>query len=202
MLKSMIFIDYENFEINYSIYYKNQGVTIPRLDYNKFPRNLVKNISPNYDLVKTLMFIPKPDDFLMQDTYYKNRYEWFDSIRSINNLTIIEGEHIARPAPTFKREQMDVTNHSTYYVSEKGTDVNLTAHLLTKGFMNAYDVAIIVSGDTDYIPVIEILNTLGKSVVIVGVEGQNLYKFKKIADRQVFLKDTFFKTCLLSQSKH
>ena len=144
MLKSMIFIDYENFEINYSIYYKNQGVTIPWLDYNKFPRNLVKNISPNYDLVKTLMFIPKPDDFLMQDAYYKNRYEWFDSIRSINNLTIIEGEHIARPAPTFKREQMDVTNRSTYYVSEKGTDVNLTAHLLTKGFMNAYDVAIIV----------------------------------------------------------
>lgn len=199
MLKTMIFMDYENFDINFSSYYRGKGLTIPHLNYNMFPKKLIELLNQDLTLVKTFMFVPKPDDFLMQDSYYKNKYEWLDSIRTINNLTIIEGSHIARPAPKLKKEQMVLEDRNTYYVTEKGTDVNLTTHLLTKGFMNAYDVAVIISGDTDYIPVIEILNTLGKLTIIIGVEGQNLFKFKKVADRQFILKDSFFRTCMLSQ---
>ncbi len=201
MLRTMIFIDYENFDISLSSYYKSNNLPAVRLDYNKFPRKLTEYINPDFALVKTFMFVPKPDEFLMQDPYLKSRYEWFDSIRTINNLTIIEGAHIARPAPKLIREQMVIGDHSTYYITEKGTDVNLTAHLLTKGFMNSYDVAVIISGDTDYIPVIEILNTLGKSVIVAGVEGQNITKFRKLVDRQIILKDAFFKTCALAPPK-
>ena len=69
-------------------------------------------------------------------------------------------------------------------------------HVLTKGFHNAFDTAIIMSGDTDYIPVMDILNTIGKNVVVVGVKGQNLFKFKHHTDAQLILDDNFFQNCL------
>ncbi len=91
---------------------------------------------------------------------------------------------------------MDINNPATYYIEEKGTDVNLATHVLTKGFHNAFDTAIIMSGDTDYIPVMDILNTIGKNVVVVGVKGQNLFKFKHHTDAQLILDDNFFQNCL------
>lgn len=91
---------------------------------------------------------------------------------------------------------MDITKPNSYYVEEKGTDINLASHLITKGFMNAYDTAVIMSGDTDYIPVLDILNTLGKTTVIVGIHGQNLFQFRHHSDDQIMLDDDFFQTCL------
>ena len=69
-------------------------------------------------------------------------------------------------------------------------------HTPAKGFLNAYDVAVIVSGDSDYIPVLEILNTIGKITVVVGVKGQNMVKLKKYADDMIILDKEFFDKCL------
>ncbi len=41
-------------------------------------------------------------------------------------------------------------------------------HLIAKGFLNAYDVAVIVSGDSDYIPALEILNTIRENNCCCG----------------------------------
>lgn len=50
---------------------------------------------------------------------------------------------------------------------EKGSDVNLASHLLLDGFRNAYDVAAVISNDTDLVEPIRIATQeLGK---IVGV---------------------------------
>jgi len=91
---------------------------------------------------------------------------------------------------------MSISNPGSYYAEEKGTDINLAAHLITKGFMNAYDTAIIMSGDTDYIPVLDILNTLGRNTVVLGGQGQNLYQFLHHSDDQLLIDDALFQTCL------
>ena len=202
MLRAMIFVDFENFNINRDNLYKSGNKITPHFDYTKFADNLVNLLQIDITIVKSIYFVPKPDDFLIQDDFYKNKNEWYDSLRSINNISVIESNHIARPAPGLTNQDMKIADKTTYYITEKGTDVNLTAHLLTKGFMNTYDVAIIVSGDTDYIPAIEILNTIGKSVIIVAVKGQVLSKFKKVTDRQVLLDRTFFKKCELAKTKN
>ena len=67
---------------------------------------------------------------------------------------------------TLKGISLDLTNPDTYYTEEKETDINLATHMLAKGFQNAYDIAILVSGDTDYIKVVETLHNIGKTVVI------------------------------------
>ena len=48
-------------------------------------------------------------------------------------------------------------------MTELGTDVNIAIHSLRMAFFNAYDAAIFVSGDTDYLPIYETLRMMGNS---------------------------------------
>ena len=67
--------------------------------------------------------------------------------------------------------------------------------MIAKGFLNAYDTAVIVSGDSDYIPVLNILNTIGKVTVAVGVHGQNISKLRSLADDTIILDKAYFDKC-------
>lgn len=216
MQRAMVFIDFENFDIAKYNYYKrksleeaqekaaNAGLPIPdtapvsnpRLDFNELPKKVVKLLPEQHVLAKTFLFAPKPDQFLMADSRRAGTYNWINGLKNQKYFTVVEGTHSARPVSGFSYKTMSIENPSSYYVEEKGTDINLAAHLITKGFMNAYDTAIIMSGDTDYIPVLDILNTLGKNTVVVGVQGQNLYQFIHHSDDQILIGDELFQSCL------
>jgi uncharacterized LabA/DUF88 family protein len=48
----------------------------------------------------------------------------------------------------------------------KGVDVTLTKDLLVNAFHRNYDVAVIIAGDGDYVPVIEELKRMGRTVYV------------------------------------
>lgn len=55
---------------------------------------------------------------------------------------------------------------------EKGSDVNLAAHLLHDGWRNEYDVALVMSQDTDLLePLRMVRDDLGKTVGLVWLDG-------------------------------
>lgn len=197
MLKAMLFIDYENFSIAKQNYYKNKEIENPKLDFKKFPLAINSRLNPQHVLVKTFLFVPKPDDFLIQNPHRAAVYNWIEKLKNQNHLSVIEGYHIARPTNSNDPNTMDINDPSSYNIIEKGTDINLAVHVLTKAFHNAFDTAIIMSADTDYLPIFETLNMMGKSVVIAVVDGQNIGKFKELSDAQIFLDDKFFNKCLL-----
>lgn len=47
---------------------------------------------------------------------------------------------------------------------EKGIDILLATDMVSLAFRNAYDTAILVSGDSDYVPVVKEIQELGKRV--------------------------------------
>lgn len=49
---------------------------------------------------------------------------------------------------------------------EKKTDVNLACALLQGAYENQYDIAYVVSGDSDLVPPVEIVRQLGKTVIV------------------------------------
>lgn len=216
MQKAMVFIDFENFDIAKYTYYRRRcwaqaleearlnglpdPISVPtdnpRLDFNLLPQKVVELLPKPHILVKTFLFAPKPDAFLMDDPHRVSKYNWINGLRNQKYFTVVEGMHSARPVAGYRYDTMDINDPASYYVEEKGTDINLATHLITKGFMNAYDTAVIMSGDTDYIPVLDVLNTLGKTTVVVGVEGQNLRQFLHHSDDQILLDDTLFQLCL------
>lgn len=196
MQRVMVFIDYENFSIATLNYYREIGDWSPKLDYNKVPAEIVAMLPGNNELVKTFLCAPKPDDFLMQDERRKITYNWINGLKNQKYFTVLEGQHVARPVSGYTFKTMSIEEPSSYYVVEKGTDINLSTHLLAKGFLNAYDTAVIVSGDTDYVPVLNILNTIGKVTVVVGVQGQNLSKLRQYADDTILLDKDYFDRCI------
>jgi uncharacterized LabA/DUF88 family protein len=196
----MVFIDYENFEIARQKIYKTNNPNdaryqAPWLDLVKFPRELVRKVSPEFNLTKTFLFVPEPDDFLKTAPWRKKKYDFLKGLGTRDFFTVISGRHVARPVAGYTHETMDIDDKKTYFIDEKGTDVNMAVQMLTKAYHNAYDTAIIVSADTDYIPVCDILNTIGKTVVVVGVKGQQLPKFRSCSDKQVFLGLDFLQKC-------
>ncbi len=192
MLRGMVFIDHMNFDIALQKYYKSLNKPTIKLDYNKLFRNVCAQIS-NVDFLKGFIFVPKPDEFLMKDKYLENYYNWVTGMKNAPYTDVIEGRYVARPVD--ENIPMEIDNKSTYYKVEKGTDINLAAHAISKAFYNSYDIAFFLSADTDYIKVYEVLKSIGKITVVVGVKGQNINSIRPMVDNVLILNEEFFDNC-------
>ena len=89
----------------------------------------------------------------------KRQESYLKALRTIPGLTIHYGKFlpkvIRRPlASSPPGRPVYVEVHST---EEKGSDVNLASHLLWDGFQGAYEVAVVVSKDTDLVEPIRIV---------------------------------------------
>ena len=197
MQRVMVFIDFENFNIALADYYRGLRKPIARLDYNEFPKRIVELLPGGANrLIKTFLFAPKPDDFLLQDSRRKSTYDWICGLKNQKYFTVIEGQHISRPTAGLENSDKNINDPKTYYVVEKGTDIAMATHIITKGFLQSYDTAVIISGDSDYIAVLDVLNTMGRTTVSVGVQGQNLSKLRQHSDDTLILNEQFFSSCL------
>jgi len=196
MQKVMVFIDFENFNIALVNYYSSLGKPSPRIDYRIMPNELIKKLPVVGYVDKTVLCAPKPDDFLIKIESKKRTYNWINGLKNIDYYTVIEGEHIARPVSGFTKDMMTPDNPASYYVVEKGTDINMTTEIVSKAFLNAYDTAVVISGDSDYIPVYKLLNIIGKGSVAVGIEGQNLNRIKPYVDQVIIINNDFISMCI------
>ena len=73
--------------------------------------------------------------------------------------------------------------HDWILPTEKMTDVNIATHLLMDAHLDAYDTAILISGDSDFVPCIESVNTtfLDKSVVVFFPPGRHNNSVAEVA---------------------
>jgi len=189
MLRGMVFLDHMNFDIALRDYYHTLNLEPAPLDYNTLFSGIVSLI-PNVDYLKTFIFAPTPDNFLMQDQKLLSYYKWVQGFRNSPYLDVIEGRYLARPVNPLV--SMDINNKDTYYKVEKGTDINLAIHAISKAQSNAFDVAFIISADSDYINVYRQLKNLGKISIAIAVKGQNINKIKSECDDFKFLDKSFF----------
>jgi uncharacterized LabA/DUF88 family protein len=51
---------------------------------------------------------------------------------------------------------------------EKGVDTRIATEMISHAWENTYDVAVVVSGDRDFVPVVEFLQTKGRNVIQAG----------------------------------
>jgi uncharacterized LabA/DUF88 family protein len=56
----------------------------------------------------------------------------------------------------------------------KGVDITLTKDVLSHAFMNNYDVAVLIAGDGDYVPLVQEVKRLGKGVEVLLFAGNGL----------------------------
>ncbi len=79
---------------------------------------------------------------------------------ALNKLRSIGFRLITREAMVWRKDHYE----------QKEVDVSLAVEMMEHALMNHYDVAIVVSGDRDYIPVIQKVQAAGKRVEVASYE--------------------------------
>lgn len=195
-MKVMVFIDYQNFSINMHEYYKqNKNYVQPKISYPKLAEEVFNRIElkESATLVKTYLFAYKPCDQLMKLDRYSTFYNWLNGLKKKSYFEVIEGRQEVRSIN--KNTKIDIKNPSTYTTEEKGTDINVAVHMLSKAYTNAYDIAILISGDSDYVPVVEQLHNIGKTVVLATLPQQNVSKYKTLYDQHIKIHNDILQKC-------
>ena len=72
---------------------------------------------------------------------------------------------------------------------EKGVDASLSTDLLWFAFQNAYDKAILLSGDSDFLPAVKKVRLLGKNVELWAFKNSLAPELKSEADSCVLFDD-------------
>jgi uncharacterized LabA/DUF88 family protein len=121
-----------------------------------------------------------PDQPLRQQTYLR-------ALRTIPDLEIILGHYlthavmmpVANPRPG-KSKYVRVLKSE-----EKGSDVNMAAHLVNDAHLQRYDAAVLVTNDSDLLEAVTIVKGLGKRV---GVLNPHQHASRVLAREATFLK--------------
>lgn len=88
--------------------------------------------------------------------------------------------HLESAAQGFKiKRGYLMKNDGTYH--EKGVDVKIAVDLLAGAYEDIYDTAILISSDTDLIPVIQKVKYQGKKVEYIGFSHQPSFGLQKYA---------------------
>lgn len=195
-MKAMVFIDFQNFDINMHDYYKkNPKLVEPKITYPKLVQEISSRVNlKDVHLIKTFLFAYKPCDTLLKIPKYNNYYNWLNGMKNKPFLEVIEGSQVIRQMN--KSIPLDVNDASTYITEEKGTDINVAINMISKAYTNAYDIAILVSGDTDYVPVVNQLHNIGKIVILATLPHQNITKYKGLYDQHIKITDQLLQNCV------
>lgn len=115
---------------------------------------------------------------------YKNQQRFFDELRRARNIELILGRH----EPRF--------DGGRKYHVEKETDVNLAVDMVVGAYEHRYDVAMLISGDTDYVRAIKAVQAVGKRVIWCRLPNQrHSDALAHVCDGQFELTEKFLRTC-------
>lgn len=143
-----------------------------------FPRNQI--IATKYFTAKVSPLPGNPDQPTRQMIFWR-------ALGTLPNFEIILGDFRTRKVRAAVVSPPPNTIE-VYKTDEKGSDVNLAAHLLMDGFRNRYECAIVVSGDSDLVtPIRMVREQLTKPVGVLNpqrLSGPNCRPERKSAGLQ------------------
>lgn len=80
-------------------------------------------------------------------------------------------------------------------VVEKGVDINIAVDMLKYAYSNAYDTAILVSGDGDFATAVEAAKDLGKHVENAYFKMGRSQELQRVCDRFILLDNDYLRDC-------
>lgn len=174
--RAMVFIDGTWLAVTTNRLADQHGVlgrTGGPLDFGALPRVCAQAIasqmalSSGIDVVRTHYFGSIATNYDLQDQdAVQRRSEFFDSLRRHHRYEVFRYEtdyrgHRVRRTP----------GEEGYTPPEKAVDVGLATSLLEMAAVSAYDIAIVVCGDRDFVPALQAVRRLGKRVAVVSARG-------------------------------
>ncbi|MBU2562144.1 MAG: NYN domain-containing protein [Nanoarchaeota archaeon] len=160
-----IFIDGSNLYHNL----KRFGIKI------KF-EDIIKRIETKREIVDIFYYTALLDKSI-DEKKYKDHKRFLDKIKKIPNFNII-----------LCNLRKIVLQDGSVDFSIKGDDVYLATDLIKGSYENLYDIAIIVSGDADFIPAINLARKNGKKVINAFFPKSSSYQLRNCCDGSINLR--------------
>ena len=113
---------------------------------------------------------------------YKKHKEFLEKIKKIPNFNVV-----------LCNLKKIVLNDGTIDYQIKGDDVYLAVDLVSGAYENLYDVAIIVSGDEDFIPAIKLAQKNGKKVINAFFPKSSSYLLRDCCNGSINLRKALSK---------
>ena len=160
MERVAVFIDGSNF------YNKLKDVGIrhtPKFDYRGLAEWLAHGRTVTYCGYYIGVIRAKPGD-AKAETMKNQQVNLFNNLQSKRQHITVQQGYI-------------MENQGVYH--EKGVDVKIAVDMLTGAYEGSYDTAILLSSDTDLIPVIQKVRVLGKAVEYIGFAHRPSFGLQK-----------------------
>jgi uncharacterized LabA/DUF88 family protein len=191
-----VYID--GFNFYYAAYAEGEYGDYKWLDLCRFCDDLL----PKLDVVAVRYFTAKVKSLPHDPNNYRRQDAYLRALSTLPRLTVHLGQfskhtvaaRLSEPAGNLSA----LARVRVHRTEEKGSDVNLAAHMLLDAFNDAYDVAVVVSDDSDlHQPVRMVREELGKKVGIVRVirylknprTGKRVQRGSVFRDKVDFIKD-------------
>lgn len=158
MKRVIVFLDYSNFHQVLAKFTDGGFPEQRRFDFQGFVQTLTRGM----DLIKVYFVCSSAP---ATGSGLQRFYDWLDG------QEFFYVKQFERRANQFGEQR------------EKQVDVYLATQVVALAYENAYDIAIIVSGDEDFVPAIEIVQQKGKVVVVVSSTALLSDELRKKADR-------------------
>ena len=139
-----------------NLYYRAlRGTECRWLDIGKLARLLLPKHQVGRIRYFTALVSNRPDD----PTQAQRQQAYLRALQTVQDLTIHYGHLLdkRKRRPLARQPQTGPRTVEVLDTEEKGSDVNLASYLLLDGFENEYDVAVVISNDSDLVLPIEMV---------------------------------------------
>ena len=144
------------------------------------------NIRIDYKRLKQLLV--NPEDMLVGATFYSAlppEAEMDDKHKSFLRIIKKEARFKVKTVPLLKTHP--VTERPNRYV--KGEDILLACEMVYGALMNHFDIAVLVSGDGDFIPAVNMVQNAGKQVIVAAFRTSFNHILDQEANDVIYLDD-------------
>lgn len=124
---------------------------------------------------------------------YNEQQKFFDRLRKNPHFNVRLGRRVRREREFECPECHHKFKKTTY--EQKGVDSLIALDLITLATRNAYDIAILVGGDQDFIHSVKEVRMIGKRVENAFVEQGWSPALKDVVDKTILLDEEFLKDC-------
>jgi uncharacterized LabA/DUF88 family protein len=161
----IIFIDGSNhYHILKKLFRNSKKLT--NFNFEKFVNLLLK---PNQKLIRIYYYTAPLDRLKDEETYIKQQ-KFFEKLRKIPNFKLI----------LCRMQKQKINGEICYIVKED--DIHLAVDMVRLAYNDAYDSAILVSSDGDFIPAIQAVKEKGKNVINIGFQNKFSFYLKQECD--------------------
>ena len=153
------------------------------------PKKLVKQfLYGDYEIDQINFYTTDVDALYLGDKSPSRQQEYYRALMTVENISIIKGRFSKNPAMMPVYPINTITNPDGTIIlqkqlilktEEKRSDVNIAAHLVRDACLNRFDMAVLVSNDSDLLEPMKILHELNKKFLILSPHEKYCFDFVK-----------------------